>query len=485
MRSKLIVVYASLVLLMGILSFGFVRQAIQSASRNPKVLAERARHEVAYVSARLELTALTQERWLASAPAVSGAIEVMGRGTPEARGEAATAFCDGLVSTAAAALGARPALLMLIDPSGKIVGRNGSSLSRGDDVAAAHPALKTALAGGSGSDVWYQPERGEQFLVSYAPAFDKNHAVLGALVLGVTLADLLGSASAGSDARAIGLAFQSGQKVAAGGSASPVEIAALRGEADEAVRANLAKAASATLAQRAPVLTSSADMQIAAAGVGRIGDGKSVAVVVAAPEQLVASLNSLPWSLVGLFALLLVMTIAAGLLLGGYIQKPIEEIEEGLLSILNGQTDKRFQLEHAELGGLSFRIDQLLNQLMGVEEDTSDAHGVVSNSSHRPPVAFDDVGDAVADAHGGADAEASLARRLAAEATDAYYTRVYREYVDAKTAIGEDASHISLDTFRQRIQGMEADAEAKHGRPVRYQVKRNGNEIVLLAIPIG
>ena len=37
-------------------------------------------------------------------------------------------------------------------------------------------------------------------------------------------------------------------------------------------------------------------------------------------------------------------------------------LEEGLLAILNGQSDKRFELDHAELGGLAFRIDQLLNQ---------------------------------------------------------------------------------------------------------------------------
>lgn len=477
MRSKLIVVYASLVVLMGLLSFGFVRQAIQSSNRNPQVLAERARHEVAYVSARLELAALTQERWLTSAPAAANAAEVMGRGTPEARGEAATAFCDVMVSAAATALGARPALVILLDPNGKIVGRNGSSLSRGDDVAAAHPAVKTALASGlSGSDVWYQPEKGEQFLVSYAPAFGKDHAVVGALVLGVTLADTLGAASSGSDGRTIGLAFQT---------AKGVEIAALRGDGDDALRINLAKAATATLSSGAPVLDSSAVAQIAAAGIGRLGDGKSVAVAVAAPEQLASSLSSLPWSLVGLFALLLVMTIAAGYLLGGYIQKPIEEMEEGLLSILNGQSDKRFHLEHAELGGLSFRIDQLLNQLMGVEEDTSDEEGVVSNSSVRPPVAFDDVHDAPRPDAGPTDAEASLAKRLGAEPVDAYYARVYREYVEAKGTIGEDTSHISLDTFRQRIEGMEADAQSKHGRPVRYQVKRNGNEIVLLAIPIG
>ena len=472
MRSKLIVVYASLVVLMGVLSFGYLRQAIQSVNRSPSTLAERARHEVAYVSARLELAALTQERWLTTAPAVTSAAEVMGRGTPEARGDAATAYCDGLVSAAAPALGARPALTVLVDPSGRIVGRNGSSLSRGDDLGVAHPALKPTLASGiSGSEVWFAPERGEQFLVSYAPAFGKDHRIVGALVLGVTLTDVLGVAAGGSDARSIALAFQS---------VKGVELAAVRGQTEDGVRENLTKAATAALTSGAPVLASAADLQIAAAGIGRIGDGKSLALAVAAPEQVAAGLESLPWSLMGLFALLLVMTIAAGFMLGGYIQKPVEEIEEGLLSILNGQHDKRFHLEHAELGGLAFRIDQLLNQLMGVEEDPSDDDGRVSNSSVRPPAQFDDVSDA----DPGAD-EASLARRLGQEPADAYYNRVYREYVQAKTAIGEDVSHISEDTFRQRIQGMEAEAHGKHGRPVRYQVKRNGTEIVLLAIPVG
>ncbi len=65
---------------------------------------------------------------------------------------------------------------------------------------------------------------------------------------------------------------------------------------------------------------------------------------------------------------------------GVFAMTPIAQLEEGLLAILNGQTDKRFELDHPDLGGLAFRIDQLLNQLMGVEEDTSDAEGRISRS---------------------------------------------------------------------------------------------------------
>jgi hypothetical protein len=58
-----------------------------------------------------------------------------------------------------------------------------------------------------------------------------------------------------------------------------------------------------------------------------------------------------------------------GVLLGNYISKPISEIEEGLLLIMNGQQDLRFDLEHDELGGLTSRMNSLLNSILGVPED--------------------------------------------------------------------------------------------------------------------
>ena len=71
----------------------------------------------------------------------------------------------------------------------------------------------------------------------------------------------------------------------------------------------------------------------------------------------------------------LILVLVGGWMLGNYITRPINLLEEGLLAILNGQQDKRFELDHPELGGLAFRIDQLLNQLMGIEEDTTDEQG--------------------------------------------------------------------------------------------------------------
>jgi hypothetical protein len=55
--------------------------------------------------------------------------------------------------------------------------------------------------------------------------------------------------------------------------------------------------------------------------------------------------------------------------------RPISQLEEGLLSIINGKTDMRFELEHEELGGLVSRINSLLNSLTGVSEADEENRG--------------------------------------------------------------------------------------------------------------
>src|SRR5688572_16246452 len=125
-------------------------------------------------------------------------------------------------------------------------------------------------------------------------------------------------------------------------------------------------------------------------------------------------------------ALGLILVVAGGWFLGNYISRPLATLEEGLLAILNGQTDKRFELDHAELGGLAFRIDQLLNQLMGVEEDTTDDEGRVS----KAPTAAN-FGEALSVEGASGPAGSLDAARLASEPADAYYARLYREYIAA------------------------------------------------------
>jgi hypothetical protein len=120
---------------------------------------------------------------------------------------------------------------------------------------------------------------------------------------------------------------------------------------------------------------------------------------------------------------------------------------------------------------------------MGVEEDTTDAEG---RPSRAPSAAnFSDamqVEEKRAAGEGQLDPAAIQA--LAAEPAPHYYSRIYREYISAKKALGEATEHITEQTFTARIQNMEQDAGTKHGRPVRYQVQARQKEVVLIAVPL-
>jgi hypothetical protein len=127
---------------------------------------------------------------------------------------------------------------------------------------------------------------------------------------------------------------------------------------------------------------------------------------------------------------------------------------------------------------------------MGVEEDNTDDEGRVSKAptaaNFGDALSVDRSGSQGGGGGGGApggggDVDAG---RLAAEPPDAYYARLYREYITAKKGLGEQVDHITDAAFKSRIQGMEQDAASKHGRPVRYHVQSNGKEVVLLAVPL-
>jgi methyl-accepting chemotaxis protein len=110
--------------------------------------------------------------------------------------------------------------------------------------------------------------------------------------------------------------------------------------------------------------------------------GEQVVLMAAMTHSLVPSVAGLLWPIFAVSALGILLVLAAGTFLGNYISQPISELEEGLLSVINGRTNLRFDLEHPELGGLVFRINSLLNALMGVPE--TDADGRTSQPPGAP-----------------------------------------------------------------------------------------------------
>jgi hypothetical protein len=475
MRNKIIAVNAVIVLIVGLLAFAIVRTSLGVATGSPDALKKRAETDAEAAAAKLQRDALVLERWLIGAATEAPVRAVMSKATQEAKGDSATQACDGVVSAAKTAFGARaPSIVAMVDNSGKIIGRNGSNLARGEDVASAYPAFKEALKSGrGGSDVWSDKARADQYLVAYAPVRDEQGQPAGAIYAGVPLADSLSRVSEGASGQGLLLLTVSGDSI---------QVASTSTNTSEEVKTAISAATEPVMSALKAgnvVIGTQKDTAFAVAPLEAFGDGKRAALVAVAPTTLLEGANAASYSILGVMLLGIVMVLGGGVVLGNYISRPIQMLEEGLLAILNGQSDKRFELDHAELGGLAFRIDQLLNQLMGIEEDTTDDEGRVS----KAPTAAN-FSDAMAVDRSGQQPAVDPAR-LAAEPADAYYARLYGEYMAAKRALGEQVDHITDAAFRSRIQGMEQDAASKQGRPVRYHVQTNGREVVLLAVPLG
>jgi hypothetical protein len=482
MRIKIIAVNALIVAIVGLLSFLVVRSAIATATSNKDQVTAEAQNDVNGAAGRLQLEGLRAERWLTKPANEQATTDALGKASASARADAATKRCDDLISTMKnSPLFERnvPTVVELVDASGKVVGRNGSQVGRGDDMAGKYAGLKSTLATGqSGSDVWYEGE--DRSLASYVAVHDEQGKIIGALVIGRPLNDTLARTSeGGSSGRALAVVVPKGDgfEVIAHSAQAP-SLDENIGKSKDMLKNALTHLQTDTVRE--------GDMVIAAAPLAAFEDGKRALLVAMTPASLVpdpTGLALLP--ILGATAFGIVLVLIGGVLLGNYITRPISTLEEGLLAILNGQSDKRFELEHAELGGLAFRIDQLLNQLMGVEEDTTDAEGRVSKA---PSAANFSDAMGVEDRRGGGQGEAQMdpaaVQALAAEPAPQYYSRIFREYISAKRGLGEATDHITEQTFTSRIQGMEQDSATKYGRPVRYQVQARAKEVVLIAVPL-
>ena len=464
MRNKIIAVNAAIVLIVGLLSFVIVRQSTLAAARNPERVKARTERDAQSVSARLQLDGLRIERWLAVKATEPAALEVFNKSSDNAKGDAATAFCDSVAGAAKSVFSTAPSLVAFVDANGKIVGRNGSPLERGDDVGASYPLVKTSIAKGvGGSDVWIE-RKNDKYVVSYAPVRDSSGKVTALLVLGMGLNDAIAKVNDLTSGEGVAIYVHDGKDV---------KLAATSNDAAKAVEQEASDEVKTAIGSGHAASGNAGSVVFAASPLDGFGEGKHVAALALGASTLIESPGALAWPVLGATVLGLVLVIVAGGFLGSYISTPINTLEEGLLAIVNGQSDKRFNMEHEELGGLAFRIDQLLNALMGVEEDTSDEDGRLSHppsaKSYQP----------AAEVEAGADVAA-----LKNEAAEVYYQRLYVEYIDAKKALGEATDHITEPTFRARIQSMEAEAAQKHGRAVRYQVKRADKEVQLLAVPL-
>ncbi len=480
MRWKIIVFNAIIVVLMGGLTYALLATSLGDVVQNPSQRKTEVAQSLRAASAQLALDALRLERWMDEKTNTAPVREIYSGGTPEARSEAATVQANKLRDAAVAETAfakMAPALVLFVDRTGVAMGRNGSALMRGDKMGEAYPSLAKSLeTGNTGSDVWLNRQRQEQLLASYAPIRGENGEVVGALVVGTPLND---------DRLSRTSEMTSGHFIALAVPAAQLETVASSGRGTSGV---VEASASAPVTQSAQAALSTANVAaaegvhaghvFAAAPLSGYGDDKRAVIIAAVPASLVGSLGGLLWPVFGVSALGILLVIVTGVLLGNYFSRPVSELEDGLLAVINGRTDLRFQIEHPDLGGLVFRINSLLNQLMGVPEDTTDEEGRPSIPTQGGP-SFEDL--SVQQDAAGTSAEAAQA--LHAEDANAYYQRLFGEYVNAKRQLGEAVDHITQSAFVAHIRQNEQQAMAQTGTAVRYRVEVRGSAITLVAVP--
>lgn len=476
MRLKIILPNAIIVLLVGLLSYVVVRQRLLTLD-DPSVIKAQTERTAAGVAGQLQLQLLRGERWLTEKGTNDealrdrlGTVGLEDKGRREKTttalnelkrhaGEAKTVFADA------------PDIAALIDSNGKAVGRSDDPQTyAGDDFGKEYPALAAAIKDNrTGSDIWLNSRFAHKHLVSYAPVRDAQGKALGAVVLLWSL----------SDARLAGVTDAATALVVIENGAPKIKA-----KANEAVAPGLAtdiEGAQKDAVVRAMKNNSDTFQTSTIAGsvapLRNIGNGDLAAVAVARRLSAIESPDAIVWPILAACGLGLAFVIIAGAILGGYITEPVGTMEESLLQVINGNTNHRVEIEHAELGGLAFRINQLLNTVLGVEEDNTDEQGRPST----PPEA-NHFQEAMSVDKGGGDAAQAAA--LAAEPEGAYYARIYREYIEAKKMNSETIDGISEQVFTDRIRGMEQDQLQKTGRPVRYAIQRRDGQVRLLAIPL-
>jgi len=481
MRGKIIGVFSIVVLLVGILAFVLMRSTLGEVSNRD----DSSRTVTAAVT-QLEVEGLRMERWLASQATSRPKLrEPFDAGTAQAGSKTAIEAADEVTEAARrdpAFATVVPALVVLFDKGGVVLGRNGSALMRGQKLGERYPAMLEAIvAGRTGTDVWLSPAYNEQLLASYAPIRDGHGAVVGGIAIGTALSDeRLAQTASGPGESVLVAAAPAGEKF---------ELVAKSSEGDTSLAASLGSPAAIGAMKQALEATGTVELGGlptnyfgSARRLAGYGDGKRLVIMAITPARVVGSLQSLMWPVLGVIALGLILTLICAYLLDNYISRPISDLEEGLLSIINGQRELRFELEHAVLGGLVFRINSLLNELLGVQEDDTDAEGRASvgpsSQSFKDALNVDERMASLS------AAEVEDAKALRDEDGEEYYRRVFEEYREAKQSVGDPIDQITLGAFTRRIMAAERELSEKHGKPYRFKIQVEEKEVVLIAVPL-
>lgn len=391
-----------------------------------------------------------------------------------------------------------PDVVAVTDERGRVIARD-KDINRmhGEPLARALPTLQTVLREGRAHhDVWFFDAENKLLQVGMAPVRNAAGSVVGSLVVGYDLSVGLARAEAEVLGREVAFLYD-GDIYSSSLAPSQVEpvgqkmYGALGSRTEAALGGQVSSPWTLSLPEGASYVGVAAPLSLSPSA--------PVAYAIMANQDEALALAD-----VARMILLFTLLGAGGILVYGFLiatsfLRPLERIEEGVLRVINGRTDARIDVQSAEFGGLAYRINQLINVFTGVAEEDSEgrlSHPPQAQASSEGPgqrtVSSEQSGTTARPTPptggGGTDGiidDPAMAAQLEAEAPDAYYERLHREYVGAKQAAGEDVSSIPKERFLQRIQGNEKALAKKHGvRMVRFHVEANGDHVALRPVLI-
>jgi HAMP domain-containing protein len=490
MRLKIISGNLIILLLVGVVSFLAVRSDIH-ASLSKEIDSRLANEQVLFdrswrLSAIEFLGHVSDRAQAQGVGAVFGALDEEGR---RQRGHRAANAVSQWFMDPARGRGGGPDVVAVTDGTGRVIARD-KDINRmhGQPLAQRLPTIRTVLRDAQPHhDVWFFQDENKLLQVGIAPVRNSAGTVVGTLVVGYELSTGLARSEAEILGREVAFLFD-GAIYSSSLPSSLVEpmgrelFGTLKSRIEAAVGGQPSSPWSVTLAGGQSFVGVAAPLSLSPSA--------EVAIAVLADESEASGLVAAANTILLLTILGAIAALVYGFLIATSFLRPLERIEEDVLRVINGRTDLRIDIESAEFGGLAYRINQLLNVFTGVSEE--DEEGRVS---HAPGGSEEGAWQGAAfveggggGASGGVDGvvdDPAVAAELEAEAQDAYYDRLHREYVEAKQAAGEDVSSIPKDRFLKRIQGNEKALAQKHGvRMVRFRVEANGSLVSLRPVLI-
>ncbi len=479
MRLKIIAGNLVAVLIVGLGAYFYVKSELET-SLGTRIDAEIANDQQLFgrswrLSA-LEFVEQTRDR--ANTREVQGAFNALDENSRRSRAFEQANNVAAWFQDPARGRGGMPDIVAILDETGKVIARHQDrNRMYGESLLAAIPSIRRTIEGHAAHDAWWKEDENKLLQVALSPIRNAEGGVIGVLLVGYDISN--GIATRESEVLGRAVVIVEGERIYSS-SIDQGAVAALQTELFGTLASNTTSALGGT--PSAPFVTDLGGESWIGT-IAPLPETPSVNIAFAVlgnrTEQMAPA--QVATVILALMGVGLLFVLVYGFVIGSSFLRPIEAIEEGVLTVINGRTDFRIDVESSEFGGLAYRINQLINVFTGVAE--TDEDGRSAGGGGWEGAAAPTQGSA--GGGGGEEEDAAVAAQLAAEDEGTYHQRIYDEYVAAKQAAGEDVSNIPMDRFIARLQKNAASLTKKHGcKMVRFRVQQRGAQVILKPVII-